>query len=355
MKAVGAGVREVRVREASGAFRVIYLATLPDRVLVERGWPGYGAAMRRRRQDHRLNRRREGREGWVYVFSNPSYPNLHKIGRTTGDPKARASELHGTGVPTPFRVELALWVNDCATLEQWVHGHLAKDREYRGREFFRTSLQNIVASVELGVSENRLLCYRDHDPNGLLAGTRARWARAAAAQAEANRKARIEAAEADRRARIERELKEEILEARRPVEALRPRAAVIAGALLTVAAISTIASAYEQGAGGWTIVLGFVLWWIVSGTLLPATNLVLKAFSKSGKQRERQEIGRLLKAASDAVNLGADSLVQHLKTQARKSVLRCTGCSVRLRIETGRSGLVRCPKCGKLDHYDTRS
>ena len=34
MKAVGPGVREIRIREASGAFRVIYLATLPDHVLV---------------------------------------------------------------------------------------------------------------------------------------------------------------------------------------------------------------------------------------------------------------------------------------------------------------------------------
>ena len=34
MKAVGPGVREIRLREVSGAFRVIYLATLPDRVLV---------------------------------------------------------------------------------------------------------------------------------------------------------------------------------------------------------------------------------------------------------------------------------------------------------------------------------
>jgi phage-related protein len=34
MKTVGAGVREIRVRERSGAYRVIYLATLPDRVLV---------------------------------------------------------------------------------------------------------------------------------------------------------------------------------------------------------------------------------------------------------------------------------------------------------------------------------
>lgn len=34
MSTVGAGVREIRIREKSGAFRVIYLATLRDRVLV---------------------------------------------------------------------------------------------------------------------------------------------------------------------------------------------------------------------------------------------------------------------------------------------------------------------------------
>ena len=34
MKAVGRGVREIRIRDASGAFRIIYLATLADRVLV---------------------------------------------------------------------------------------------------------------------------------------------------------------------------------------------------------------------------------------------------------------------------------------------------------------------------------
>lgn len=34
MKAVGPGVREIRIRDHSGAFRIIYLATLPHRVLV---------------------------------------------------------------------------------------------------------------------------------------------------------------------------------------------------------------------------------------------------------------------------------------------------------------------------------
>lgn len=34
MKSVGPGVREIRIRDLAGAFRIIYLATLPDRVLV---------------------------------------------------------------------------------------------------------------------------------------------------------------------------------------------------------------------------------------------------------------------------------------------------------------------------------
>ena len=34
MKTIGPGVREIRIRERSGAFRIIYLATLPDVVLV---------------------------------------------------------------------------------------------------------------------------------------------------------------------------------------------------------------------------------------------------------------------------------------------------------------------------------
>jgi len=34
MGSIGAGVREIRVRDASGAFRVIYLASLPDAVYV---------------------------------------------------------------------------------------------------------------------------------------------------------------------------------------------------------------------------------------------------------------------------------------------------------------------------------
>jgi phage-related protein len=34
MKTIGAGVREIRIREASGAFRIIFVASLADQVVV---------------------------------------------------------------------------------------------------------------------------------------------------------------------------------------------------------------------------------------------------------------------------------------------------------------------------------
>jgi len=34
MKSLGPGVREIRIREAAGAFRVVYVATLPEAVYV---------------------------------------------------------------------------------------------------------------------------------------------------------------------------------------------------------------------------------------------------------------------------------------------------------------------------------
>lgn len=34
MKTVGAGVKEIRIRDATGAYRVIYLATRPEAVYV---------------------------------------------------------------------------------------------------------------------------------------------------------------------------------------------------------------------------------------------------------------------------------------------------------------------------------
>ena len=53
-----------------------------------------------------------------------------------------------TGVPLPFEV-LASWdVADCGKVESEVHKHLKPFRVSKKREFFRTSLSSIVATIE---------------------------------------------------------------------------------------------------------------------------------------------------------------------------------------------------------------
>ena len=53
-----------------------------------------------------------GEFGYVYILTNPSMPGLVKVGKTTTTPNQRMSELHSTGVPTPFELEFSISVND---------------------------------------------------------------------------------------------------------------------------------------------------------------------------------------------------------------------------------------------------
>lgn len=75
-------------------------------------------------------------KGYVYILSNKSMPGLVKIGKTTRDVLARASELFQTGVPTPFKVEHYVYTPDCHELEARTHLELDAMRVSVGREFF---------------------------------------------------------------------------------------------------------------------------------------------------------------------------------------------------------------------------
>lgn len=64
MQVVGPGVREIRIREASGAFRIIYLAVFEDRVLVLHAFQKKTQATSKRDLDmaaQRLKRWKAGR------------------------------------------------------------------------------------------------------------------------------------------------------------------------------------------------------------------------------------------------------------------------------------------------------
>lgn len=84
---------------------------------------------------------------YLYVMSNPSMPGLVKIGKTATSPKQRRLELHSTGVPTPFVLELSVEVDDCHASERAAHSVLAKYRVTDNREFFRISVPKAIQVI----------------------------------------------------------------------------------------------------------------------------------------------------------------------------------------------------------------
>jgi hypothetical protein len=85
-------------------------------------------------------------KGYIYILSNPSFGNLLKVGMTTKTPSERAEELSElTAVPTPFKVEYSVYVEDCSVTEALTHRFL-QERGYRiseNREFFNAPLPEI--------------------------------------------------------------------------------------------------------------------------------------------------------------------------------------------------------------------
>ena len=86
--------------------------------------------------------------GWIYVMSNPSMPDLIKIGRSSREPlSARAAELSSsTGVPSDFKVEYQALLRDEFEGERTLHGIFANNR-YR-KEFFK-GLSPAIVIIEV--------------------------------------------------------------------------------------------------------------------------------------------------------------------------------------------------------------
>ncbi len=85
--------------------------------------------------------------GFLYIATNSSMPGLVKIGRTATSPTQRMSELHTTGVPTPFELEFVAKVPDAVQAEKRVHATLNLHRISKGREFFRVSVTDAARRV----------------------------------------------------------------------------------------------------------------------------------------------------------------------------------------------------------------
>jgi len=86
-------------------------------------------------------------KGYVYILSNPSMPNLVKIGRSTYGGRERAKQINQTGVPSPFSLEMEILVDDHEEAEERIHESLNYYRESANREFFRIEKDEAIAAV----------------------------------------------------------------------------------------------------------------------------------------------------------------------------------------------------------------
>ena len=81
-------------------------------------------------------------------MSNPSFPDLIKIGKSKKDPTTdRVSELNQTGVPEPFKVEYYAFVEDEDYLEQAVHRYFDAQRPNKSREFFTVDCAEAIVII----------------------------------------------------------------------------------------------------------------------------------------------------------------------------------------------------------------
>ena len=89
------------------------------------------------------------KRGIIYVMWNELFPELVKIGITSGstsqDVEKRRKELsHGENMPQPFEAKYAICVNNYEKIESIIHKGLAKLRHNPHREFFKLSVDEAI-------------------------------------------------------------------------------------------------------------------------------------------------------------------------------------------------------------------
>ena len=125
---------------------------IPDRRLAELlGMPnpkGRGKTAvfkaRKRLKQERIERNKNSQGNCVYILTNPSMPDLIKIGSTQRTAHERAEELYTTGVPTPFKVAYSIPSEYPGILEDILSKQFKRYRINKDREFFRYSADKVI-------------------------------------------------------------------------------------------------------------------------------------------------------------------------------------------------------------------
>ncbi len=94
-------------------------------------------------------------KGFIYILSNPSMPNLYKVGLTTNSVKQRIQELNSTGVPRSFHLAKKYEIREDKLLavERHAHRKLTAKGLHHGKEFFEGPIHVVEAEVEDAIFE----------------------------------------------------------------------------------------------------------------------------------------------------------------------------------------------------------
>ncbi len=86
--------------------------------------------------------------GYVYIMSNPAFPDRIKIGKSDRDPDDfRKHELNSTGVPEAFKVEYWAYVDNHHEIEKQLHRRFQSSRPNKNREFFTCSIPAAIDAI----------------------------------------------------------------------------------------------------------------------------------------------------------------------------------------------------------------
>ena len=100
-------------------------------------------------------------KGYIYILSNPSMPDLVKIGRSINGGRDRAKQINQTGVPSPFILEMEILTHFHEDAEINIHDALSHCRESENREFFRMDVEDAIAAVINEVSVMHIMRISD--------------------------------------------------------------------------------------------------------------------------------------------------------------------------------------------------
>jgi hypothetical protein len=92
-------------------------------------------------------------DGYIYCFSNPSMPDLVKVGMTERTPDERLYEANvsNTWIPLKFKIEFAKKCINPKKKEKMIHNLLSKyeDRVNESREFFKVTPEVVKMFFDL--------------------------------------------------------------------------------------------------------------------------------------------------------------------------------------------------------------